>query len=82
MKKENTFFDKPENQKRVRIILYYSCAFLFLLDFVISKHGEFPWEFWPGFYSIFGFVCCVALVLIAKYLLRPSVMRDQDHYDE
>lgn len=82
MKKENTYFDKPENQKRVRKILYYSCAFLISLDIFIPKHGHFPWESWTGFFSIYGFVCCVVLVLIAKHLLRPGVMRDQDHYDE
>lgn len=82
MKKENTYFDKPKNQKRVRIILYCSCALLILLDLFVSKHGHFPVESWVGFFSIYGFVCCVALVLVAKYVLRPSVMRDEDHYDE
>lgn len=81
MKKENTYFDKPENQKKVRIILYCSCAVLILFD-VIPKDGHVPWETWPGFFSIYGFVCCVTLVLIAKYILRPSVKRDQDHYDD
>ncbi len=42
---------------------------------------RFPWEEWPQFYAIFGFVACVVLVLIAKYILRPLVMREEDYYD-
>jgi hypothetical protein len=33
-----------------------------------------------GFYGWFGFVACVALVLIAKQL-RRIVMRPEDYYD-
>jgi len=40
-----------------------------------------PWEAWPGFYAVFGFVACVILVLVAKYVLRPLVKRDEKYYD-
>ena len=57
------------------------CAILFLLDFVFHKHNHFDWEEWPGFYAIFGFAACVMLVLIAKYVLRPMVKREENYYD-
>ena len=53
----------------------------FLLDFVFAKHNHFDWEEWPGFYAIFGFAACVMLVLIAKYVLRPLVKREENYYD-
>lgn len=81
MKKELTIFDKPENVKKVRIGLYVSCAILFICDFFIHKHGHFLWEEWTGFFSIYGFVCCVGLVLAAKHILRTLVKRDEDYYD-
>ncbi|MFV1950518.1 MAG: hypothetical protein ACC630_00965 [Nitrospinota bacterium] len=80
MKKELTIFDKPENVKKVRIGLYVSCAILFICDLFIHKHGHFSWEEWIGFFSIYGFVCCVGLVL-ASNILRTLVKREEDYYD-
>jgi sterol desaturase/sphingolipid hydroxylase (fatty acid hydroxylase superfamily) len=57
------------------------CAVLFAVDLVIRKKAHMPWEEWPGFYAIFGFVACVMLVLFAKYVLRPAVKRNEDYYD-
>ena len=33
------------------------------------------------FYAVYGFVACVLLVLVAKYILRPLVKRGEDYYD-
>ena len=55
-------------------------AVLKLLGFAALRHAERSWEGWPGFYAIFGFVACAALVLIAKEL-RKLLMRDEDYYD-
>jgi sterol desaturase/sphingolipid hydroxylase (fatty acid hydroxylase superfamily) len=79
-------FDRRENVVKVLKILFTSCVILFLLDFLfrvnlLDKHAEFGWEDWPGFYPVFGFVACVILVLISKYVLRPIVMRKEDYYD-
>lgn len=79
-------FDRKENIVRLLKIIFTSCIVLFLLDFLfqenlLDKHAEFSWEDWPGFYPVFGFVACVMLVLIAKYVLRPIVMRKEDYYD-
>jgi hypothetical protein len=54
---------------------------LLAIDFFHHKHAIFPWEEFFGFYSIYGFVACVVLVLVAKYILRPMVMRKEDYYD-
>ena len=42
--------------------------------------GRFAIEHVFGFYGLFGFVACVALVLIAKQL-RRVLMRPEDYYD-
>ena len=84
------FFDDPGNVRLVLRILYAVCAAFFLLDLVdlalhLSgsgqlRHAERSWEGWPGFYPIYGFVACTALVLIAKEI-RKVLMRDEDYYD-
>jgi len=74
-------FDKPENVKRL-LKTFYAFVILFLaVDFFYHKHAIFAWEGYFGFYSVYGFVACVILVIVAKYILRPLVMRKEDYYD-
>ena len=75
------FFDDPNNVKRVLYGFYACCVFLFALDFVIHRHIYHSWENLWGFYPIFGFIACVILVLIAKWM-RTVLMRPEDYYDE
>jgi hypothetical protein len=74
-------FDKPQNVRRVFILFYSALILLLLAEFFVHKHPHFPWETWWGFYAVYGFVACVLLVLVAKYILRPLVKRGEDYYD-
>lgn len=74
-------FDNPDNIKRVLTIFYGCCGLLFALDFIIHRHVVHSWENLWGFYPVFGFVACVILVLIAKWM-RTFLMRPEDYYDE
>jgi len=81
-KEKHYLFDNPRNVKLL-FRIYYSCLLLLLvLDFFLHKHAIFGWERWPEFYAVFGFVACVALVLAAKYILRPMVKRRENYYDK
>jgi len=81
MKNEKEYiFDKSENRRRL-FRLYYTFLFILLvIEIFVHRHVYFPWEEWPEFYAVFGFVACVALVLAAKYILRPLVKRREDYY--
>jgi len=74
-------FDNPKNVKRLLRCFFLSLLVLLLLEVFLHKHPHFAWEAWPEFYAVFGFVACVALVLAAKYILRPLVKRGEDYYD-
>ena len=79
---EKTYlFDKPQNVKRVFVFFYSALVVLLIAEFFVHKHPHFPWEAWWGFYAVYGFVACVLLVLVAKYILRPLVKRPEDYYD-
>ena len=81
MKEERQhIFDNPRNLKRLLWVFYAVCAVLLLLDVVHHRHMIHSWEHLWGFYGIFGFLACVALVLIAKEL-RKILMRTEDYYD-
>ncbi len=83
-------FDNPRNVRRVLVGLYIACGIVFsldLIDLVLPslgigelRHAETDWDHLPGFYAVYGFVACVVLVLIAKWL-RGFLMRKEDYYD-
>ena len=75
-------FDKPQNVKRLLYVFYGCVILLLLVDVFYHKHAIFAWEGYFAFYSVYGFVACVILVIVAKYVLRPMVMRDEDYYDD
>ena len=79
-RKEKHLFDKPHNVKRILRSLYVICALLFAMDFIVARHMMHSWENLGGFYAIYGFVSCVLLVLIAKWL-RTFLMRPENYYD-
>ncbi|MBE0596047.1 MAG: hypothetical protein IH614_02115 [Desulfuromonadales bacterium] len=75
------WFDHPQNLRRLRIGFYLVLALLVLADLFLHKHVLFyrP-EAWPGFYAAFGFIACVAIILISK-LLGYVLKRKEDYYE-
>jgi hypothetical protein len=80
-KQKKYLFDNPMYVKLVIRALLVLCAVTVLLDAVIHRHHDHPWEAMFAFYPVYGFVSCVLLVLAAKQL-RKVVMRAEDYYDE
>jgi len=81
------FVYRPE-VKRALWILIWSLAILFVgLEFFYAPHSPFEHHGaegmveWYGFYSILGFVSCVVLILIAKFL-GLFLKVGEDYYDK
>lgn len=79
-KKDVYWLDDTRNVDRLVLGFYIVCGLLIAIDVLVPKHGPFAIEHLFGFYGVFGFVACVALVLIAKQL-RRILMRPEDYYD-
>ncbi|MEJ2204878.1 MAG: hypothetical protein P8170_12295 [Gemmatimonadota bacterium] len=73
-------WDKTENTRRLFRVLYAACAILVILDLVVHRHAEHPWEHVVEFYPLYGFLGIVILVIAAKGLRRLA-MRPEDYYD-
>ena len=73
-------FDNPKNVKRVIHVLYLLCGMSLIAEFFVKRYVDHPWEGLFGFYTLYGFVACVLLVLIAKEM-RKLIMRGEDYYD-
>ncbi|MEP4079166.1 hypothetical protein [Haloferula sp.] len=81
------WFDRKENVRKLILGLFMVCGVLVIIDLVFwftgfDKHPYLKWETWPGFYAVYGFVACVVLVLVSRFILRPLVMRDEDFYEK
>jgi len=85
------WLDDARNVRKVYRFVWVVCAVLLVAGeglLVWSRavgddhvgHPGFAFETWPGFYALFGFVACVALVLAAKEL-RKLLMRPADYYE-
>jgi hypothetical protein len=82
---EPAWIDHWENVQKLLRGFWIACGVLLAVDLLVyvgvyHKHSHFSFEDWPGFYGVYGFVACVALVLVAKQL-RKLVMRGEDYYE-
>lgn len=77
---KQAFFDKPDNVKRLLRVFYVVCGLLLVMDFIVHRHTYHAWEKLPAFYPIYGFIGCVLLVLVAKWM-RTFLMRNEDYYE-
>lgn len=80
-KADKTYWlDRPGSVAKLYRGLWIVGALLVAADLLVHRHAEAGFDAAFGFYGLYGFVACVALVLIAK-LLRRGVMRPEDYYD-
>ena len=73
------WLDNMRNVDRVVYGLYGFCALLFIADFFYKKKTYFETEAFPGFYALYGFAMCCALVICARGM-RVFLMRDETYY--
>lgn len=73
------FLTLPRYLQRGLLVFFALCGVVTLLDFGLEKHGAHWWNFF-AFHSLYGFIACVTLVLVATWLRKP-LMRAQDYYD-
>ena len=74
------WLDRPGSVNTLIRWVAVVCVVLLAADAFYEKVTHYAWEKAPGFYAVFGFVSCVALVVAAKGL-RRLLMRDEDYYD-
>ena len=69
--------------KIVKKIAYGMLVLLILADFIIPRHEiHFFGDKIPGFWSLFGFISCVLIIVVSKWIGHHWLIRDEDYYDE
>ena len=68
----------------VRIICLCLLLLLVIGDgfFVDKSHVHTPLESYPAFWAIFGFLSCIAIIFISKWLGHLGIMTREDYYDD
>ena len=62
------------------VALVLSVVFEFVLP-IAKGHEGFWWSPIPGFFALFGFIGCVAIVAVAKLVGHYWLQRKEDYYD-
>lgn len=75
------WLDRSENVTRLYRGLWAIGGALLAADWLVAKHEEPAFAGYFGYYAVYGFVACVALVLAAKEILRRLVKRPEDYYE-
>ncbi len=68
--------------KKLKIILYISIAATCILGFLFpNEHPHFWWQKIPVFDAVFGFIGCIVIVLVSKWIGHGWLMKKEDYYD-
>lgn len=74
-------------RNRLRLVIricFGLLALLILLDagLVNKEHAHTTIEHLPAFWSVFGFLGCVVVVIASKWFGHAGIMTREDYYDE
>lgn len=84
----NIFERILEDPKRFSIakkICYAILVLIVLLEIAVNLlhlgHGHFWFEGLPAFGSIYGFISCVLIIIVSKFIGHYWLMKKEDYYD-
>ena len=72
---------RPATIRKLWIAFIAVLALTVLAQLIISIKGYFGVDGWLGFAAVFGFLSCVAMVLVAKGL-GLLIKRPESYYDD
>ena len=69
--------------KTMKRIAYAMLILIIVIDHFIPRHEiHFIGDGITGFWSLFGFVGCILIILISKWIGRLGIMQDENYYNE
>lgn len=51
-------------------------------EFSIGQHGDHWWSSIPAFYIIFGFIGCLAIIFVSKFLGKLFLQQKENYYND
>ena len=83
IKRAVDFFGDGQYARQRRRLFYLVLVLIVIADFLVFRgHAEYIWDRLPGWSAVYGFVSCVLLIFVSKFLgHRCGLMRREDYYD-
>lgn len=83
IKKMVLYIGNPANSDTLKKLGYICLALVFASDFFVHRdHAEYIWDKIPGWGAFYGFVSCVIIILVSKFLGHHGIMQREDYYDD
>lgn len=77
------YVGNPANTKTLKKLGYLALALVFVADFLVHReHAIYLWDKIPGWGALYGFVSCVLIILVSKFVGHHGVMQDEDYYND
>ncbi len=79
--------EDPVRFARLKRWFYIGLAVVVLVEIVLPRlfqadHAHFPFENFPAWGALYGFVSCVAIIVVSKLIGKWWLMRPEDHYGD
>ena len=80
------WLEDPVRFARLKRFFYVGLFAVVAAEIVLPRvfgggHAHFAFEDFPAWGSIYGFVSCVAIIVVSKLIGKAWLMRREDHYD-
>lgn len=78
------YVGSPENAATLKKLSYVALALVFVSDFLVHRdHAMYIWDKIPGWGALYGFVSCVVIILVSKFIGHQcGIMQGEDYYDD
>ena len=79
--------EDPVRFSRLKRWFYVGLLLVIVAEIVLplvvhDSHSHFSFENFPAWGSIYGFVSCIAIIVVSKLIGKAWLMRREDHYDD
>ena len=83
IKRMVNYIGNPENSKQLKRMGYIALLIVVVADFLVARHhAHYIWDKIPGWGAFYGFVSCVVIILVSKFIgHQGGVMKKEDYYD-
>ncbi len=66
----------------MKVLFAIVLGIVLLSDFLVHRHHpSFIWDTIPGFSAVYGFVSCILIVVVSKFIGHRGLMKKEDYYD-